>query len=112
MANTKTSQQVSPNGRRLVDLVVPTGVNGELKAFASRLPSLQISEPSVCDLELLWAFSPPAQTRITGEKAPKPSVRDPPSGMFCSVKSDMERLPLSQCGSSLCKKRHRQGALK
>jgi hypothetical protein len=49
---------------------------------------------------------------ITREKAPKPSVRDPPSGMFCSVKSDMERLPLSQCGSSLCKKRHRQGALK
>ena len=32
---------------------------------------------------------------ITGEKAPKSSVRDPPSGMFCSVKSDMERLPLS-----------------
>ena len=33
---------------------------------------------------------------ITGEKAPKPSVRDPPSGMFCSVRSDMGKLLLSQ----------------
>lgn len=38
----------------------------------------------------------PAQTRVRGEKAPKPSVRDPPSGIFCSVRSDMERLLLSQ----------------
>jgi hypothetical protein len=45
-----------------------------------------------------------------GEKAPKPSTRDPPSGIFCSVRSDMERLTVS--GSLLCKKRHRQGGLK
>jgi hypothetical protein len=24
---------------------------------------------------------------ITGEKAPKPSIRDPPSGTFCLVRS-------------------------
>ena len=42
MADTKTSQQVSLNGRRVVDLVVPTRVNGELKAFAAASPLANI----------------------------------------------------------------------
>lgn len=33
---------------------------------------------------------------ITGEKAPKPCIRDPPSGTFCLVRSNMERLLLSR----------------
>jgi sulfate adenylyltransferase len=51
---------VSPNGGQLVDLVAPTALKDELKAFAGRLPSVRISERSVCDLELLstGAFSP------------------------------------------------------
>ncbi|MDX6305172.1 MAG: sulfate adenylyltransferase [Blastocatellia bacterium] len=51
---------VSPYGGKLVDLLVPQEERDELKAFASRLPSIQISERSVCDLELIacGAFSP------------------------------------------------------
>ena len=43
-----------------MDLLVPQEERAELKALASRLPSIQISERSVCDLELLasGAFSP------------------------------------------------------
>jgi sulfate adenylyltransferase len=37
----------------LVDLLVPAEARAELKAYASHLPSLQLSERSVCDLELL-----------------------------------------------------------
>jgi sulfate adenylyltransferase len=60
MANAKAYKLISPNGGHLVDLTIPTGAIGELKAFASRIPSLQLSERSVCDLELLstGAFSP------------------------------------------------------
>lgn len=51
---------VSPYGGKLVDLLVTQEERDDLKAFASRLPSIQISERSVCDLELLacGAFSP------------------------------------------------------
>lgn len=51
---------IPPYGGRLVDLLAPAEMVNELKAHASRLPSLQMSERSVCDLELLTtgAFSP------------------------------------------------------
>lgn len=51
---------ISPYGGTLVDLMVPAGAADELKAYANRLPSLQLSERSVCDLELLavGGFSP------------------------------------------------------
>ncbi len=49
-----------PYGGRLVDLLVPAEEVAELKARASKLPSLQLSARAECDLELLavGAFSP------------------------------------------------------
>ena len=54
------SNIISPYGGSLVHLVVPSEALTELKAYACSLPSLQISERVVCDLELLacGAFSP------------------------------------------------------
>lgn len=55
-----SSALLSPYGGHLVDLIaVPESIK-ELKARASHLPSIQLSERSVCDLELLacGAFSP------------------------------------------------------
>jgi sulfate adenylyltransferase len=51
---------ISPYGGELVDLTVPTEMLNELKSHASTLESVQLSERSVCDLELLstGAFSP------------------------------------------------------
>ncbi|MFQ5769808.1 MAG: bifunctional sulfate adenylyltransferase/adenylylsulfate kinase [bacterium] len=51
---------ISPYGGKLVDLRVPAYDMEELQAYASELPSVQLSERSVCDLELLatGAFSP------------------------------------------------------
>jgi sulfate adenylyltransferase len=51
---------VEPCGGRLVDLLVAEEAVAELKAYATQLPSLQLSERSMCDLELLatGAFSP------------------------------------------------------
>ncbi|MBN1888385.1 MAG: bifunctional sulfate adenylyltransferase/adenylylsulfate kinase [Thermoflexales bacterium] len=51
---------IPPCGGKLVDLTVPPEALDELKAHASRLPSLQVSERVVCDLEMLatGAFSP------------------------------------------------------
>jgi sulfate adenylyltransferase len=51
---------IAPYGGRLVDLVVPDEELAELKAHASRLPSIRLSSRAVCDLELLavGAFSP------------------------------------------------------
>src|SRR5437764_8543346 len=51
---------VPPYGGNLVDLLVPAEKLDDLRSYASRLPSLQISERSTCDLELLacGAFSP------------------------------------------------------
>ncbi|MFO7917157.1 MAG: bifunctional sulfate adenylyltransferase/adenylylsulfate kinase [Anaerolineae bacterium] len=54
------SNLIAPYGGRLVDLRVPAEERAALKEYASHLPSLQISERAVCDLELLsvGAFSP------------------------------------------------------
>src|SRR5437870_12785467 len=51
---------ISPYGGKLIGLVVEDQANPELFAYASTLPSIQISERSVCDLQLLacGAFSP------------------------------------------------------
>ncbi len=51
---------VSPNGGELVDLMIPPAEHAELKEYAGRLPSIQVSQRSLCDLELLacGAFSP------------------------------------------------------
>src|SRR5215472_4301689 len=56
----QASSLITPYGGRLVDLMVPAAAHAEIKAYASQLPSLQLSERSVCDLELLatGAFSP------------------------------------------------------
>jgi sulfate adenylyltransferase len=51
---------ISPFGGSLVDLLVAPEALAEARAYANRLPSLQISDRSACDLELLatGAFSP------------------------------------------------------
>ena len=51
---------ISPYGDRLVDLLVPAEERAEAAAQAGALASIQISDRSVCDLELLatGAFSP------------------------------------------------------
>jgi sulfate adenylyltransferase len=55
-----SSRLVPPCGGALVDLRLPAESALELKARASRLPSIQLSERAACDLELLatGAFSP------------------------------------------------------
>lgn len=54
------SMLISPYGERLVDLTVEEGLLGEVRERAGKLPSIQLTERSVCDLELLatGAFSP------------------------------------------------------
>jgi sulfate adenylyltransferase len=56
----KPSTLIPPYGDELVNLVVPPEAVNDLKAYASHLPSLQLSERSICDLELLASggFSP------------------------------------------------------
>ena len=51
---------IDPYGGELVNLLVPTDELAEVRAYASTLPSIQISERAVCDLELLatGGFSP------------------------------------------------------
>jgi sulfate adenylyltransferase len=51
---------IEPYGGRLVNLLVPDEAAPELRAYAGSLPSLQLSERAVCDLELLASggFSP------------------------------------------------------
>jgi sulfate adenylyltransferase len=44
---------ISPYGGELVSLVVPSDEQATLKSYATTLPSIQISERTVCDLELL-----------------------------------------------------------
>ena len=59
-----TTEQISklatPYGGDLVDLLVPEAQADEVRAHANTLPSVQLSERSLCDLELLatGAFSP------------------------------------------------------
>ena len=51
---------IPPYGGELVDLMAPDSEIGDLREYAGGLPSLQLSERSICDLELLatGAFSP------------------------------------------------------
>ena len=55
-----TARLIAPHGGPLVDLLVPSDAREDLRAFASTLPSLQLSDRTVCDLELLatGGFSP------------------------------------------------------
>jgi sulfate adenylyltransferase len=54
------SSLIPPYGDRLVDLSAPAEAGDELRAYASRLPSIQLTERQTCDFELLatGAFSP------------------------------------------------------
>ncbi|MBN1965491.1 MAG: bifunctional sulfate adenylyltransferase/adenylylsulfate kinase [Anaerolineae bacterium] len=68
MSDNGSSKLITPYGGKLVDLLVPPEEVDELKAYAGRLPSIQISERAMYDLELLaiGAFSP--LDRFMGEK--------------------------------------------
>ena len=59
-ATTSRTTLISPYGGDLVDLLVPKEDLADARAYASTLPSLQISPRAVCDLEMLatGAFSP------------------------------------------------------
>jgi sulfate adenylyltransferase len=59
-ATPSTGLLIEPYGGRLVDLLESADGRAELKELAGRLPSTQVSERVVCDLELLatGAFSP------------------------------------------------------
>ncbi|MFN8676284.1 MAG: bifunctional sulfate adenylyltransferase/adenylylsulfate kinase [Thermomicrobiales bacterium] len=59
-ATTSRATLISPYGGELVDLMVPKEDLADARAYASTLPSLQISPRAVCDLEMLatGAFSP------------------------------------------------------
>jgi len=54
------SHIISPYGGRLVNLLAPASDRADLRVYAGRLPSVQLSLRSTCDLELLatGAFSP------------------------------------------------------
>ncbi len=56
----QTTELIRPYGGKLKSLLVEPQEAAELKAKASRFPSIQLSERSMCDLELLavGAFSP------------------------------------------------------
>jgi sulfate adenylyltransferase len=58
--NSSVEELIAPYGDVLVDLLVSRDEAAALKAHASSLPSIQVSERVVCDLELLasGAFSP------------------------------------------------------
>ncbi len=63
MSVVKTMDQpklIAPYGGKLVDLLAPAEELDHLKRYAGKLPSIQLSERSICDLELLatGAFSP------------------------------------------------------
>ena len=67
------TQLISPYGGKLVSLVAAPEQQEELKAHGAELPSIQISERSACDLEMLacGAFSPggtKAFKRFTDER--------------------------------------------
>ena len=56
----RQSKLISPYGGELGNLIAPAGELAELTKYAGRLPSVQLTERAVCDLELLatGAFSP------------------------------------------------------
>lgn len=56
----KLASLIPPYGGELVNLIVSDAAQAEVKAYATHLPSIQISERSACDLELLatGGFSP------------------------------------------------------
>ena len=60
MVTTSRSKLIEPYGGQLVDLLVPEHEFDALKREAGTLQSVQLSERSLCDLELLatGAFSP------------------------------------------------------
>ena len=60
MARTRSELLIAPYGGSLVDLRPTPEALPELRARASKLPSIQLSDRAVCDLELLavGAFSP------------------------------------------------------
>ena len=62
------STLISPYGGEMVDLVVPQEEADDLRARATGLPSIQLSDRAACDLELLatGAFSP--LDRFMGER--------------------------------------------
>ncbi len=66
--STKTASLIAPYGSKLVDLVSSSAEADRLKDQALRLPSIQLSPRSVCDLEILavGGFSPLA--RFMGER--------------------------------------------
>ena len=51
---------IEPYGGKLINLLVPEAELSELKTYAGHLPSIQLSDRSLCDLEMLatGAFSP------------------------------------------------------
>lgn len=60
IATKESTVLISPYGGELVDLLVPAESLEERKRYAGRLPSIQLSERTICDLEMLavGAFSP------------------------------------------------------
>lgn len=60
LAINETTTLIPPYGGELVNLLVPQEEANDLAHYANRLPSIRLSERSVCDLELLTvgAFSP------------------------------------------------------
>ena len=58
--STRDDVLISPHGGHLVDLLAPVDEREELRRRAGQLPALQLTERSVCDLELLASggFSP------------------------------------------------------
>jgi sulfate adenylyltransferase len=54
------TQIIAPYGGELVDLLVPASQLDEVKSYGGTLPSIQLTERALCDLELLavGAFSP------------------------------------------------------
>src|SRR5215471_10455047 len=60
LMNETTSKLIEPYGGQLVSLVSQEDCYEELSSYAKRLPSIRLSERSLCDLELLavGAFSP------------------------------------------------------